>query len=148
MQISRIWKQTNQLLSRKLPKNTRRVGNCYVSTSNLDLDSERCSPPYVAPVYFLSWVGTAANCTKCLISYRPPVFPELWQSNVSCISAREQGAPRTSSSHRLVVLPFLRKEFGLLPVKKKSFLSGLCTLPFTPGFPPAVIVLYIWDFVT
>lgn len=44
------------------------------SSSSLDLDSERSSRPDVVPVYFRK-VGTAANCTKCLISYHPPAFP-------------------------------------------------------------------------
>lgn len=89
--------------------------------------------------------GTAASTSSLdQMSHflSPPQFsPELQQSNVSCISAREQGSPRTSSSHKLAVLPFPRKEFGLLPVKKRSLLSSLYTLPFTTGFPPAVAVL-------
>lgn len=45
------------------------------SSSSLELDSERSSRPPVMPVYFHSWVGIAANCTKCLISHHPPAFP-------------------------------------------------------------------------
>lgn len=94
---------------------------------------------------FGSWVGTTANCTKCLITYHPSVFPRAWQSNVSCISARELGTPMTSSSYKLVVLPFLRKEFGLLPNKK------VYLMVFAPSLLPLAShqqSLCIRDFIT
>lgn len=52
-------------------------GNCQgmykeqgisAAMSCLGLNSEKSSCPRVVPVYFHSWVGTTANCTKCLIS--------------------------------------------------------------------------------
>lgn len=113
------------------------------------LSSSRCACLLLAPGLVPQLI--APNVSLLII---PQFSPELG-SQMSAASQLEilgnwiqqqLGSPMTSSSYKLVVLPFLRKEFGLLPNKKKVYL-----MVFAPSLLPLAFhqqSLCIWDFIT